>query len=125
MGALIGFFPVVINTSVGLRQIDADLLDLGAILHAPKWKVFAKIRLPNAYPYILSSAKVTATSAVIGVIVGEFVAAQSGLGYLIIASQSTMNTAVAFGAVMWIAVLGLVLFGIISALAKRLVPWVD
>lgn len=125
IGALIGFFPVVINTAVGLTQIDQDIVDLGRVFSAPKWKVFVKIRVPNAYPYILSALKVTATSAVVGAIVGEFVASQSGLGYVIITTQSSMNTPVAFAALVWISVLGLLLFGAVAALARLLVPWAD
>lgn len=123
IGALIGFFPVVINTSVGLMQIDQDLVDLGRVFNAPKWKVFLKIRVPNAYPYILSALKVTATAAVVGAIVGEFVASQRGLGYVIITTQSSMNTPVAFAALVWISILGLVLFGFVAALSRLLVPW--
>jgi NitT/TauT family transport system permease protein len=125
IGALIGFFPVVINTAVGLSQIDDDMLDLGRVFNAPKWKVFAKIRIPNAYPYILSALKVTATAAVVGAIVGEFVASQSGLGYVIITSQSSMNTPLAFGALIWISVLGLILFGAVAALSQILAPWAE
>jgi NitT/TauT family transport system permease protein len=98
IGALIGFFPVVINTAVGLTQVDPEMLDLGRVFSAPKWKIFAKIRIPNAYPYILSALKVTATAAVVGAIVGEFVASQRGLGYVIITTQGSMNTPVAFAA---------------------------
>ena len=87
------------------------MLDLGRVFNAPKWKVFVKIRIPNAYPYILSALKVTATAAVVGAIVGEFVASQGGLGYVIITTQSSMNTPVAFAALVWISILGLVLFG--------------
>jgi NitT/TauT family transport system permease protein len=123
IGALIGFFPVVINTAVGLTQIDTDMLDLGRVFNAPKWKVFAKIRIPNAYPYILSALKVTATAAVVGAIVGEFVASQRGLGYVIITSQSSMNTPLAFGALVWISILGLVLFGAVAGLSRVLAPW--
>lgn len=123
IGALIGFFPVVINTAVGLTQIDQDLVDLGRVFNAPKWKVFLKIRVPNAYPYILSALKVTATAAVVGAIVGEFVASQRGLGYVIITTQSSMNTPVAFAALVWISVLGLLLFGFVAALSRWLVPW--
>ena len=123
IGALIGFFPVVINTAVGLTQIDDDLIDLGRVFNAPKWKVFLKIRVPNAYPYILSALKITATSAVVGAIVGEFVASQRGLGYVIITSQSSMNTPVAFAALVWISILGLMLFGAVAGLAKVLAPW--
>lgn len=125
IGALIGFFPVVINTAVGLSQIDADMVDLGRVFNAPKWKVFAKIRIPNAYPYILSALKVTATAAVVGAIVGEFVASQSGLGYVIITSQSSMNTPLAFGALVWISILGLALFGAVAALSRVLAPWAE
>jgi NitT/TauT family transport system permease protein len=125
IGALIGFFPVVINTAVGLTQIEQDLLDLGRVFAAPKWKVFAKIRVPNAYPYILSALKVTATSAVVGAVVGEFVASQAGLGYVIITTQSSMNTPVAFAALAWISCLGLLLYGIVSAMSRILAPWSD
>jgi NitT/TauT family transport system permease protein len=123
IGALIGFFPVVINTAVGLTQIDEELIDLGRVFNAPKWKVFLKIRVPNAYPYILSALKITATAAVVGAIVGEFVASQRGLGYVIITSQSTMNTPVAFAALVWISVLGLLLFGLVAGLSRILAPW--
>ena len=125
IGALIGFFPVVINTAVGLTQIEQDLIDLGRVFDAPKWKVFVKIRVPNAYPYILSALKITATAAVVGAIVGEFVASQRGLGYVIITTQSSMNTPVAFAALVWISVLGLVLFGFVAALSRLLVPWAN
>jgi len=123
IGALIGFFPVVINTAVGLSQVDEELLDLGRVFNAPKWKVFLKIRVPNAYPYILSALKVTATAAVVGAIVGEFVASQRGLGYVIITTQSSMNTPVAFAALVWISLLGLLLFGFVALLSRLLVPW--
>ena len=119
IGALIGFFPVVINTAVGLTQVDEDMLDLGRVFNAPKWKVFAKIRIPNAYPYILSALKITATAAVVGAIVGEFVASQQGLGYVIVTTQSSMNTPVAFAALVWISVVGLALYGAV-VLAARL-----
>jgi NitT/TauT family transport system permease protein len=125
IGALIGFFPVVINTAVGLTQVDEELLDLGRVFGAPKWKVYAKIRIPNAYPYILSALKVTATAAVVGAIVGEFVASQQGLGYVIITTQGSMNTPVAFAALVWISIVGLAVYGAVVLAARRLAPWAD
>ncbi len=125
MGALIGFFPVVINTAVGLSQVEPDMLDLGRVFNAPKWKIFVKIRIPNALPYILSALKITATAAVVGAIVGEFVASQRGLGYVIVATQSSMNTAVAFAALVWISVVGLVLYGAVVLLARLWAPWAE
>ena len=125
IGALIGFFPVVINTAVGLTQVDEDMLDLGRVFNAPKWKVFAKIRIPNAAPYILSALKVTATAAVVGAIVGEFIASQKGLGYVIITTQGSMNTPVAFAALVWISLVGLAVYGVVVLAARVMVPWAE
>jgi NitT/TauT family transport system permease protein len=125
IGALIGFFPVVINTAVGLTQIDPEMLDLGRVFSAPKWRVFVKIRIPNALPYILSALKITATAAVVGAVVGEFVASQSGLGYVIITTQSSMNTPVAFAALVWISIVGLLLYGAVGLAARQFAPWAE
>jgi NitT/TauT family transport system permease protein len=125
IGALIGFFPVVINTAVGLTQIDPEMLDLGRVFNAPKWRVFVKIRIPNALPYILSALKITATAAVVGAVVGEFVASQNGLGYVIITTQSSMNTPVAFAALVWISIVGLLLYGAVGLAARHFAPWAE
>jgi NitT/TauT family transport system permease protein len=85
--------------------------------------VFLKIRVPNAYPYILSALKVTASAAVIGAVVGEFVASQRGLGFVIITTQSSMNTPAAFAALVWISILGLLLFALVAGLSRILAPW--
>ena len=125
IGALIGFFPVVINTAVGLAQVDPELLDLGRVFGAPKWRVFVTIRIPNAFPYILSALKITATAAVVGAIVGEFVASQSGLGSVIVTTQTSLNTPVAFAALVWISAVGLVLYGAVGAASRWLAPWAE
>ena len=119
IGALIGFFPVVINTAVGLMQIDDDMLDLGRVFNAPKWKVFAKIRIPNAYPYILSALKVTATAAVVGAIVGEFVASEKGLGHLILEANAAARTELMFAALIAISILAGILYLAVELIAKR------
>ena len=125
IAALIGFFPVVINTAVGLTQVDDELLDLGRAFGAPTWKVFVKIRLPNALPYVLSALKITATAAVVGAIVGEFVASQAGLGMVIVNAQTNLNTPVAFAALLWISIIGLALYGVVCLAARRWAPWAD
>lgn len=125
IGALIGFFPVVINTAVGLTQVDEDLLDLGRVFRAPTWRVYALIRLPHAAPYVLSALKVTATAAVVGAVVGEFVASQRGLGYVIVTTQASLNTPAAFAALVWISVVGLALYGAVAAAARWLAPWAE
>jgi NitT/TauT family transport system permease protein len=125
IAALIGFFPVVINTAVGLTQVDDELLDLGRVFGAPTWKVFVKIRLPNALPYVLSALKITATAAVVGAVVGEFVASQAGLGMVIVNAQTNLNTPVAFAALVWISVVGLALYGAVGLAARWWAPWAE
>lgn len=125
IAALIGFFPVVINTAVGLTQIDDELLDLGRVFGAPTWKVFLIIRLPNALPYVLSALKVTATAAVVGAVVGEFVASQAGLGMVIVNAQTNLNTPVAFAALLWISIIGLLLYGAVGLAARWWAPWAE
>ena len=122
---LIAFFPVVINTAVGLTQVDEELLDLGRVFGAPTWKVFLKIRLTNALPYVLSALKITATAAVVGAVVGEFVASQAGLGMVIVNAQTNLNTPVAFAALVWISIVGLVLYGLVGLVARWWAPWAE
>jgi NitT/TauT family transport system permease protein len=125
IAALIGFFPVVINTAVGLTQIDEELLDLGRVFGAPTWKVFLTIRLPNALPYVLGALKITATAAVVGAVVGEFVASQAGLGMVIVNAQTNLNTPVAFAALVWISLVGLALYGAVGLVARWWAPWAE
>src|ERR671918_889177 len=125
IAALIGFFPVVINTAVGLTQVDDELLDLGRVFGAPTWKVFVKIRLPTALPYVLGALKTPPTAAVVGAVVGEFVASQAGLGMVIVNAQTNLNTPVAFAALVWISLIGLALYGAVGLAARWWAPWAE
>lgn len=125
IAALIGFFPVVINSAVGLSQTPEEMLDLGQVFGAPKWRVFVKIRIPGALPYIISALKVSATSCVVGAIIGEFIASQRGLGSVILNTQTSMNTPVAFGAIVWISVLGLAVYGAVGLVGRWVAPWAE
>jgi NitT/TauT family transport system permease protein len=123
IAATIAFFPVVITTATGLAQIDSDWVDLARSLGAPKWKVFLRLRIPNALPQIISGLKVSSTLAVVGAVIGEFIASQGGLGNLMISTQVNLNTALAFASLFWISVLGLVLYWAIDIVGGLWVPW--
>ncbi len=123
IAVLIAFFPVVINTAAGLSAVEEDLLDLVRYLHASKWQVFLKIRLPNSLPYVFSGFKISTTLCVVGAIVGEFIASTQGLGYLIKSSQGTMDTPPMFASLILISFLGLLFFGAISLLERLVMPW--
>jgi NitT/TauT family transport system permease protein len=118
---LLSFFPILITTARGLREIEPDLLDLVRSLKGSRMQIFLKIQLPGALPYIFSAMKVGAILAVAGAIVGEFVASSRGLGYLMIQVQGQLDTAGMFMAVILLTLLGIVLFGIVLLLERMFV----
>ncbi len=120
---LVSFFPVVINTTVGLFEIEDDLLDLVKYLNGTKLQIFLKLRLPNSLPYIFTGLKISSTMCVVGAIVGEFVASDKGLGYIIINSQYTMDSPPIFAGLMLVSLFGVALFGIVSAVERLCMPW--
>lgn len=120
---LVSFFPMVMNTTTGLNSVDEDLLDLVKYHGARKLQILIKIRFPNSLPYIFSGLKICSTMSVVGVIVGEFVSSEKGLGYIIVNSQFTLDTPAIFAALILIAIIGLGLFGLVSFLEKLLMPW--
>jgi NitT/TauT family transport system permease protein len=123
IGTTIAFFPMVVNTAVGLATAEPELLELVRSLRASRWQVFVKIRFPNALPYIFTGLKLNATMSVIGAIVGEFVASERGLGALIITGGVTLQTPSIFASLGLISVLGLVLYGIVVAVEQLVAPW--
>jgi len=125
IGTTIAFFPMVVNTAVGLASAEPEMLDLVRTLKAGKWQVLKKIRIPNAVPYIFVGLKLNATMSVIGALVGEFVASEKGLGSLIITSGVTMETAPIFASLILISALGLVLYGLVVAVEQIVAPWAN
>lgn len=123
MAFLIAFFPMVINTAAGLGSVDEDILKMGRAYMGTRWQIFAKIRLPHATPYIFSGMKISITLAVIGVIVSEFVAAQEGIGYLIVMANGLLDTPLMMAAITGLSVMGLGLYGVIAAVERAVVYW--
>ena len=121
MAFSICFFPIVLTTVRGLREVEPDLLDLVRSVKGSRWQIFTKIQLPGALPYIFSGAKVAAILAVAGAIVGEFLGSDRGLGYLMLQVQVTLDTAAMFMAVVLITLLGMVLYGLVLILERLLV----
>jgi len=119
------FFPVVINTATGIINIDPDFVNFARALGTPQWKIFLKIRLPNALPHIWAGLKISTSLAVIGALVGEFIAATRGLASSILHAQASLATHAIFAALVWIALLGLGLYAVVCILQKVLTPWAD
>lgn len=120
---LVAFFPIVVNTAAGMVTVDRDLLDLIHSLKATRFQVFRKIRLPNSLPYFFSALKVSITLSLVGAIIGEFVAAEEGLGFAILHAGAYLQTSLQFACFLMLAIMGISLFGIISLLQKLAMPW--
>ena len=123
MAFLIGVFAVLVDAVHGLRSVPQDVLDLGRVLKGSPLDFFLKVRLPCALPSILTGMKVAITLSLVGAIVGEFVASQRGLGYVILSAQGTFDTTRVFAAVVLLAALGLVLHGALSWAERKATPW--
>lgn len=120
---LISFFPIVIDTAVGLRSMSAEMTDLARSMGASRWQVFSQFRLPTSLPYLFSGLKVAATLAVAGAVVGEYVGADKGLGYLLLVTNSNMQTALMFATIVALTLIGLIFFYIVEFLESLLIPW--
>ncbi|HEY7245231.1 MAG TPA: ABC transporter permease [Xanthobacteraceae bacterium] len=123
MAFMIAIFAIVIDAVLGLRSVDPDMLDLGRSLKGSPLKLLFKIRFPSALPSIFAGMKVAISLALVGTIVGEFVAAQYGLGYVILAAQGVFDTNRVFVALLILAIMGTVLFYCIELAERKAVPW--
>ncbi len=119
----IAFFPMVVNTITGLDSVDPTMVRMARAFHATRFATFWKIQLPHALPYIFGGLKVSVTFAVIGIVVAEFVTAQEGLGYLIVFSEGNLDTPLMMGALVVLALLGILLYGAVVALEKLCIWW--
>lgn len=117
----ISFLPILITTARGLREVEPDLIDLVKTLGASRWQIFTKIQLPGSLPYVFSGMKVAVVLAVAGAVVGEIIASDSGLAYLIGQVQVTLDTGAMIMAVLLITLVGVILYGIVIGLERMLV----
>jgi NitT/TauT family transport system permease protein len=106
----ISFFPVALSTMTGLKRADANALLLCRALGASRWQTFFSVQVPYSLPYFFSGAKVAATMAIIGIVIGEFISANEGLGFYILRAESYGQTARIFAALIVLCGLGLLIY---------------
>jgi len=122
---LVAFFPIVVDTATGLRATPSGFLELARSLRASRWQIFWKVQFPAALPFIFSGAKVAITLAVIGAVIGEFVGSVNGLGNLLLSANSQLNGPLAWAALIWLSVLGIVLFVAVVVCERIFMPWAE
>jgi len=120
---LIAYFPMVINSLAGLLSTSSSRLMYARSLLTSDLQMLLKVQLPSALPSIMSGIKITAGVAIIGIVVGEFVASDSGLGKIIVESTASMDTSLTIAGVILISVLGLLVLGALELVERRVVYW--
>jgi NitT/TauT family transport system permease protein len=120
---VISFFPIVIDTAVGLQSVPTEMIDLARSMGGTKWAVFRKVRFIHALPSVFAGLKVGITLATIGAVFAEMLASNDGLGYVVRIAQGRLNTAYVIGTVIVIAAVGIVLFVLVEAAERAAIPW--
>lgn len=120
---VISFFPIVVNVATGLATIEPEMQDVMRALGARKWQILVKIGIPRSMPYFFASLKVAITLAFIGSVIAETVAANSGIGYLMMAASSRFDVPLVFAGLLVIAVMGIVMYEIFAFLERRVTFW--
>ena len=120
---LIAFFPIVVNTVDGLQAVDPDMVSLMRTLGASRWQLFRKVQVPTSLPYFFSGLKIAVTVSVIGAVIGEWVGANAGLGYLTKISVPLFQTARSFAAIVILGAMGVGLFLAVALLERLMLPW--
>jgi len=120
---LIAFFPVMIDTVIGLRSVEAESISLMRSMGATRWQTFVLLSLPSAMPNIFAGMKVAATLAIVGAIVGEFIGANEGLGYVLIFANGTFDTTLIFAALVLISILALICYAAVGFVEDSFIWW--
>ena len=121
--ALVGFFPVVVNTLDGLKATDPELITLVRTLGMSTWRVLRTVRIPSALPYVFSGLKVAMAFSVVGAVFGEWVGSSAGLGYPMLALNNQLATVDLFAAVIVLSALGIALFFLVGLVERLVIPW--
>jgi NitT/TauT family transport system permease protein len=120
---LLAFFPVAVNVALGLATLESELRDVLRALGASSWQIFVKVGAPRTMPMFFASLKVAISSAFVGSVISETVAANAGIGYLMAVAASDFNTRLAFCGLFVLAAMGVLLYGLFAAIERRLTSW--
>jgi NitT/TauT family transport system permease protein len=123
IAVLVAFFPIVINTVVGLTTTDKEMIYLARSLGASPNQIFFKIRLPRALPNIFAGLKVAIALVIVGAITGEFIGSDEGLGYLLLVAGGRLETTLVFADILILSAIGILSFNIIDWVERLALPW--
>lgn len=124
VAVLIVFFPVMVNVLGAIRTVDPDWINLARSFNSSRWQIFKLIEFHDALPALFSGLRIAATLAVIGVVVGEMVGGNSGLGYLLMFGEGSGNTALVFVSIIMLTVVGIIAYGFVIILERRVLHYI-
>jgi NitT/TauT family transport system permease protein len=120
---IIAFFPILVNVAVGIATVEPELQDVLRALGASRWQVIKKVGLPRSMPYFFASLKVAITFAFVGTIVAETVAANKGIGHLMLVASSRFEVPLAFAGLLVTSVMGIGMYLVCAAVERRMTGW--
>ena len=120
---LIAFFPILVDSIIGFKSVSISKIHLAQTMNATPWQTFTKIRLPSALPSIFGGVKIASTFAVVGAVVGEFIASDEGLGRIILVANGNFDIVLVFAAITYLTVIGVALFLLVELAERLLIPW--
>ena len=123
MATFIAFFPVIVDTAAGMLAADDDTLMLFKSMESTRWQTLRKLKLPSALPFIFAGLKTAAVFSVVGAVVGEYLGGGHGLGELIRFSAQTLRIDRVFALIVYLGVIGLLLFGLVAWAERKLLFW--
>lgn len=123
LAVLLIFFPITLNTILGLEAVKPETRELARMLGFGRWQYFLRIQTPQALPSVFAGLRIASTLAVVGVVVGEFLGTNSGLGYRIVNSTAVADTQSLFATLVVLAVMGALFYALIAVLERICVPW--
>ncbi|MBI3706785.1 MAG: ABC transporter permease [Proteobacteria bacterium] len=120
---LLALFPIFVNSVTGLGEIEPDVLDLSRLAGGTQWRIFLKVRLMNAVPYLADAVKVAFPLALVGSIVGEFIGGNNGIGYLVLSGQFNLDTALVFASLLSITIFTTLGIGAVAIFESMFLKW--
>lgn len=123
IGFLVAFFPIVVSTVVGLRSMEAEMIELARSMRVSSLKMFRMFRLPYALPSVFAGLKVAIAFAVVGAVVGEWVGSTEGLGYLLLKANAELDAEFLFAILLMLMLIGVILYYAVELAERALIPW--
>lgn len=123
LSALLAFFPIMLNMLLGVRSVEQGQREVMKSLNATRWQTLLQLEMRSVQPYLFAGMEVGIVLATTGAIVGEYIAGSQGLGFLVVSSMNQLDAALTFALILWLSLLGLVLYLIVNELKRFFIPW--